>query len=143
MSDVIVVGARPTGLLLAGDLAEAGVAVTVLERRSGELSNMTRALIVHARTLEQFDARGLADPLLATSAAQLSALRMFGHMDIDLARLPSRFPFLALTGQYNIEGLLQKRAAEAVRTSPTTARSSRCGRTAPLCRSTREVLTEP
>jgi 2-polyprenyl-6-methoxyphenol hydroxylase-like FAD-dependent oxidoreductase len=62
-SDVIVVGAGPTGLLLAGDLAAAGHTVTVLERRSPEVSNLTRAFGVHARTLEVLDARGLADPL--------------------------------------------------------------------------------
>src|SRR6266540_318492 len=35
-NDVLIVGAGPTGLLLAGDLATAGVAVTVLERRTAE-----------------------------------------------------------------------------------------------------------
>ena len=52
---VAVVGAGPTGLLLAGDLARAGVDVTVLERRGTE-SNLTRAFGVHARTLEHLDA---------------------------------------------------------------------------------------
>ena len=53
---VAIVGAGPTGLLLAGDLAQAGVDVTVLERRGTE-SNLTRAFGVHARTLEHLDAR--------------------------------------------------------------------------------------
>jgi flavin-dependent dehydrogenase len=52
---VAIVGARPTGLLLAGDLSHAGVDVTVLERRATE-SNLTRAFGVHARTLEHLDA---------------------------------------------------------------------------------------
>ena len=51
-TDVVVVGAGPTGLMLAGDLAEAGVRVTVLERRARE-SNVTRAFAVHARTMEE------------------------------------------------------------------------------------------
>src|SRR3954469_25119467 len=63
--DVIVVGAGPTGLLLAGDLAAAGISFTVLERRVEE-SNLTRAFAVHARTLEELDARGIADELVAT-----------------------------------------------------------------------------
>jgi 2-polyprenyl-6-methoxyphenol hydroxylase-like FAD-dependent oxidoreductase len=54
---VAIVGAGPTGLLLAGDLAHAGVDVTVLERRGTE-SNLTRAFGVHARTLEHLDAPG-------------------------------------------------------------------------------------
>ncbi len=55
-ADVVVVGAGPTGLMLAGDLAEAGVAVTVLERRADE-SNVTRAFAVHARTMEELEIR--------------------------------------------------------------------------------------
>jgi 2-polyprenyl-6-methoxyphenol hydroxylase-like FAD-dependent oxidoreductase len=61
--DVVVVGAGPTGLLLAGDLARAGVSCVVLERHA-ERSNLTRAFAVHARTLELLDARGLADELV-------------------------------------------------------------------------------
>ena len=62
-SDVIVVGAGPTGLMLACELALAGVRCRVLDRRAGQ-SNMTRAFAVHARTLELLDARGLADELV-------------------------------------------------------------------------------
>ena len=58
--DVAVAGAGPTGLLLAGDLARAGVSCAVLERHP-ERSSLTRAFAVHARTLEQLDARGVAD----------------------------------------------------------------------------------
>jgi 2-polyprenyl-6-methoxyphenol hydroxylase-like FAD-dependent oxidoreductase len=113
MSDVIVVGAGPTGLLLAGDLAEAGVAVTVLERRGDEVANISRAMGVHARTMELLDTRGLADDLLATGAARISDLRLFGRVKIDLSRLPSRFPYLLITAQYNVERLLLARAVEA------------------------------
>ena len=56
VTEVVVVGAGPTGLMLAGDLARAGVGCTVLERRA-EVSNLTRAFAVHARTLELLDAR--------------------------------------------------------------------------------------
>ncbi len=112
MTDVIVVGAGPTGLLLAGDLAEAGVAVTVLERRDGRVSNLSRAFGVHARTLEELDARGLADDLLPTGAA-LDRLRLFDRVEVDLGRLDSRFPFLLITPQYNVENLLRDRALKA------------------------------
>lgn len=94
-SDVVIVGAGPTGLLLAGDLATAGIRVTVLEKRGRE-SNLTRAFAVHARTLEQLDARGLAEELIATGST-LSSLRLFGRLRVDLSRLPSRFPFLLIT----------------------------------------------
>ncbi|MFB4269702.1 FAD-dependent monooxygenase [Nonomuraea sp. GTA35] len=112
MSEVIVVGAGPTGLLLAGDLAEAGVAVTVLERRDGTVSNLSRAFGVHARTLEQLDARGLADRLVAMGAV-LRRVRLFERVEVDLGELPSRFPFLLITPQYNVERLLLERALAA------------------------------
>jgi 2-polyprenyl-6-methoxyphenol hydroxylase-like FAD-dependent oxidoreductase len=56
MPSVVVVGAGPTGLALAGELAHAGVRCRVLERRDTE-SNLTRAFGVHARTLEMLDMR--------------------------------------------------------------------------------------
>jgi 2-polyprenyl-6-methoxyphenol hydroxylase-like FAD-dependent oxidoreductase len=112
MAEVIVVGAGPTGLVLAGDLAEAGVDVTVLERRDGTISNLSRAFGVHARTLEQLDARGLADQLVPTGAA-LDGVRLFDRVRVDLSTLPSRFPFLLITPQYQVEELLLARARKA------------------------------
>ncbi|MEV5919180.1 FAD-dependent monooxygenase [Streptomyces pseudogriseolus] len=106
---VIVVGAGPAGLLLAGDLAEAGVPVTLLEKRPHKISNLSRAFGVHARTLEQLDARGLADDLLATGST-ITQLRLFRRLSLDLTTLPSRFPFLLITPQYEVERLLERRA---------------------------------
>ncbi|MEV0381539.1 FAD-dependent monooxygenase [Nonomuraea sp. NPDC050643] len=112
MAEVIVVGAGPTGLLLAGDLAEAGIPVTVLERRDDRISNLSRAFGVHARTLEQLDARGLADRLVPMGAA-LRRVRLFERVEVDLGELPSRFPYLLITPQYNVEHLLLERALKA------------------------------
>jgi 2-polyprenyl-6-methoxyphenol hydroxylase-like FAD-dependent oxidoreductase len=106
--DVLIVGAGPSGLLLAGDLAAAGVACTVLERRAEE-SNLTRAFAVHARTLELLDARGVADELVATGQ-RVDTLRLFGRVEVDLSRLPSRFPFVLITPQYETERVLEERA---------------------------------
>ena len=108
MSEVIVVGAGPTGLLLAGDLAQAGIAVTLLERRSEE-SNLTRAFAVHARTLEMLDARGLADELIATGQ-RVPELLLLRRVRVELSGLPSRFPYLVVTPQYHTERLLTERA---------------------------------
>jgi 2-polyprenyl-6-methoxyphenol hydroxylase-like FAD-dependent oxidoreductase len=108
---VAIVGAGPTGLLLAGDLAQAGVDVTVLERRGTE-SNLTRAFGVHARTLEHLDARGLADEVVA-GGAPVERLRLFDHLRLDLSILPTRFPYLLITPQYNVEKALEKRATAA------------------------------
>ncbi|MEU3554990.1 FAD-dependent monooxygenase [Streptomyces fragilis] len=109
---VVVVGAGPTGLLLAGDLAEAGVPVTLVEKRPHRVSNLSRALVVHARTLEQLDARGLADELAAIGRP-LGTLRLFGRLSLELGALPSRFPYVLVVPQYEVERLLERRAAEA------------------------------
>jgi 2-polyprenyl-6-methoxyphenol hydroxylase-like FAD-dependent oxidoreductase len=110
-TDVAIVGAGPTGLLLAGDLAAAGVAVTVLEQRTSG-SNLTRAFGVHARTLELLDARGLAEEVVATGTP-VAQLRLFDSIRVDLSRLPTRFPYLLITPQYNVERALQARAVAA------------------------------
>jgi 2-polyprenyl-6-methoxyphenol hydroxylase-like FAD-dependent oxidoreductase len=106
--DVVVVGAGPTGLLLAGDLARAGVSCVVLERHA-ERSNLTRAFAVHARTLEQLDARGVADELVATGTPE-SKLRFLGGHELRFPRLPSRFPYVLITPQYETERVLAGRA---------------------------------
>ncbi|MFD6177597.1 MULTISPECIES: FAD-dependent monooxygenase [unclassified Isoptericola] len=111
-ADVVVVGAGPTGLLLAGDLAVAGVRVTVLEKRPAGLSNLTRAFAVHARSLEALDARGLVDELLTTGRV-VRGLRVFGRVDVRLDALPGRFPFVLVTPQYEVERLLRRRAEAA------------------------------
>ncbi|MGX4692204.1 FAD-dependent monooxygenase [Streptomyces sp. JNUCC 63] len=109
---VLVVGAGPTGLLLAGDLAAAGVPVTLVEKRPHRISNLSRAFVLHARTLEQLDARDLADGLEAVGRP-LAQLRLFGGLALDLGVLPSRFKHVLVLPQYEVEEALERRAARA------------------------------
>jgi 2-polyprenyl-6-methoxyphenol hydroxylase-like FAD-dependent oxidoreductase len=109
---VIVVGAGPTGLLLAGDLATAGVPVTLVEKRPHQISNLSRAFVLHARTLEQLDARDLADGLEAVGR-RLQRLTLFGRLGIDLGALPSRFNHVLVLPQYEVEEALERRAVKA------------------------------
>jgi 2-polyprenyl-6-methoxyphenol hydroxylase-like FAD-dependent oxidoreductase len=107
-SDVIVVGAGPVGLMVAGELAGAGIRCTIVERRAEE-SNLTRAFAVHARTLELLDARGVADELVGRGQ-RVSGIQVFGRVGLDLSRLPTRFPFLLVVPQFATEQVLAERA---------------------------------
>ena len=64
MHDVVIAGCGPTGMMLAGELALAGVDVGVVERRSDQTVTGSRALGILARTIEVLDQRGLAERFL-------------------------------------------------------------------------------
>jgi 2-polyprenyl-6-methoxyphenol hydroxylase-like FAD-dependent oxidoreductase len=108
--DVVVVGAGPTGLALAGELRLAGVACRVLERRAAE-PNLTRAFAVHARTLELLDARGLADEVVRRGIQVRTVAPTPGAV-VDLSTIPSRFPMVVMVPQSGTELVLERRARE-------------------------------
>ena len=91
-TDVVIVGAGPTGLMLAGDLADrAASGVTVLERRAAtSRTSPGRSPCTPARW-SCCDARGLADELIATGAA-IRGLRLFGRLDSTWPRCRAAFP---------------------------------------------------
>jgi len=102
--DVLVVGAGPTGLTAAGDLARAGRSVTVLERWPA-VNPSSRAFATMARTLEVLDARGIADGLLA-QAHKAPGVTIFGGARIDLTHLQSPYQFAMITPQTNVDQAL-------------------------------------
>ncbi|MHC3468746.1 FAD-dependent monooxygenase [Streptomyces sp. 7R007] len=104
MEDVLIVGAGPTGLVTAAELALAGVRCRVLERRA-ERSGWSRAFGLHARTLELLDARGLAEPLVARGYRS-PEIRLDTRL-VDLHRLPTRFPYLLIIPQNETEEVLE------------------------------------
>ncbi|MGV9454795.1 FAD-dependent monooxygenase [Streptomyces sp. NPDC003635] len=109
---VIVVGCGPTGLLLAGDLAAAGVPVTLVEKRPHKISNLSRAIVVHARTLELLDARALSDEV-ESLGRRLDRMNLFTRLTVEFDTLPSRFNHILLLPQYEMERILERRAFEA------------------------------
>jgi 2-polyprenyl-6-methoxyphenol hydroxylase-like FAD-dependent oxidoreductase len=102
--DVLVVGAGPTGLTAAGDLARAGRSVAVLERWPA-VNASSRAFVTMARTLELFDARGIAEDLLA-HAHKAMGITIFGGARIDLTHLDSPYQFAMITPQTNVDRAL-------------------------------------
>ncbi|WP_319763947.1 FAD-dependent monooxygenase [Streptomyces europaeiscabiei] len=80
-TQVLVVGAGPVGLLLAGELRLGGADVVVLERRTGPLTE-SRASTLHARTMELLDQRGL---LARLGTPPRGGPGHFGGLTLDLA----------------------------------------------------------
>ena len=62
---VVIVGGGPTGLMLAAELALAGVDVAIVERRAGQDLVGSRAGGLHSRTIEVLDQRGIVDRFLS------------------------------------------------------------------------------
>ena len=109
-SDVIVVGAGPTGLMLACELAMRGIGVQVLERRA-DVPNIPRAFAVHARTLELLDSRGMAEDLLPHGLPVYEIAPAPGAV-LHLSELDSRYPMLLIAPQSGTERVLESRATQ-------------------------------
>ena len=66
-TDVLIVGGGPTGLVLALWLTRLGVRVSIVDK-TAEPGTTSRALVVHARTLELYNQLGLAEPVVDVAA---------------------------------------------------------------------------
>ena len=101
---VAIAGAGPTGLMLAGELALAGVDVAIFERRANQDLIGSRAGGLHARTIEVFDQRGIADRFL--SEGQRAQVAAFAGVTLDLSGFPTRHPYGLGLWQSHIERIL-------------------------------------
>ncbi|MFG1606653.1 FAD-dependent monooxygenase [Actinoplanes sp. NPDC049265] len=110
-TDVVISGAGPTGLFLACELALAGTAVRVLERR-GRRHEQSRALTLHPRSIEIMDLRGLADRFL--SRGRTVPGWHFAGLDrpLDFSRLDTRHGYTLFLEQVHTERILEERARE-------------------------------
>ena len=133
-AEVVVVGAGPTGLMLACELALAGVRCRVLECRA-EQSNITRAFAVHARTLELLDARGLADELVPRGVP-VRTRRADAGSDARPSEFDSRFPMVLIAPQSVTEHCSSPRAAAGRARSCAAPTWWACARTRTASRST-------
>ncbi|SBT63464.1 2-polyprenyl-6-methoxyphenol hydroxylase [Micromonospora sediminicola] len=110
-TDVLVVGAGPTGLAVAVALAGHGMTATVVDRLA-EPPVTSRAAVVHAGTLEVLDRIGVAAPLAArglhsTRFTVRDRDRVLAAVPFD--RLPSRYPYALLISQAETEVVLTDR----------------------------------
>ncbi|MUM33865.1 FAD-dependent monooxygenase, partial [Mycolicibacterium sp. CBMA 361] len=85
---VLIVGAGPTGLMLAGELALAGVDVAVLERRTDRDLVGSRAGGMTPRTLEVLDQRGIVDRFLSEGITGQNT--HYSGIFFDVSDLPTR-----------------------------------------------------
>ena len=101
---VVIAGGGPTGLMLAGELALAGVDVAVVERRPNQELSGARALGIMSRTIEVFDQRGIADRFLA--AGQIAQVTGFAVTRLDISDFPTRHNYGLGLRQKHIERIL-------------------------------------
>jgi len=102
--DVVIAGAGPTGLMLAGELALAGVDVAIVERRPTQDLVGSRAGGLLARTIEVLDQRGIADRFLAEG--QVAQVHGFAQTRLDISDFPTRHPYGLGLWQQHIERIL-------------------------------------
>jgi 2-polyprenyl-6-methoxyphenol hydroxylase-like FAD-dependent oxidoreductase len=88
---VVIAGGGPTGLMLAGELALAGVDVVIVERRPSQDLAGSRAGGLHSRTIEILDQRGIADRFL--SEGQVAQTAGFAMIRLDISDFPTRHPY--------------------------------------------------
>jgi 2-polyprenyl-6-methoxyphenol hydroxylase-like FAD-dependent oxidoreductase len=108
--DVVIAGGGPTGLMLAGELALAGVDVVVVERRPNQELHGSRAGGLQSRTIEVLDQRGIADRFLAEG--QIAQVAGFGMIRLDISDFPTRHPYGLGLWQKHIERILAGWVAE-------------------------------
>jgi 2-polyprenyl-6-methoxyphenol hydroxylase-like FAD-dependent oxidoreductase len=116
-TDVLVVGAGPTGLMLANQLARRGVRVLIIDRHAGP-SLQTRALGVQARTLEIYAQLGIVDRALelgkiGTGANLWAQGRKMARVPLgDAGKSVTPYPYILILGQDDNERIMGEKLRE-------------------------------
>ena len=101
---VVVAGCGPTGMMLAAELALAGVDVVVVERRSNQDLDGSRAGGLHSRTVELLDQRGVAERFISEGKIHLTM--PYSLVPLEFSELPSRHNYVLGLWQRHIERIL-------------------------------------
>ena len=101
---VVIAGGGPTGLMLAAELALAGVDVAIVEPRDNQDLAGSRAGGLHSRTIEVLDQRGVADRFL--SQGKVMQVAGFAFTPLDISDFPTRHNYGLALRQEPIERIL-------------------------------------
>src|SRR3712207_6712004 len=101
---VVIAGGGPTGLMLAGELALAGIDVAIVERRPSQDLTGLRAGGLHSRTIEVLDQRGIADRFL--SQGKVAQVAGFAWIPLNISDFPTRHNYGLGLWQNRIERIL-------------------------------------
>jgi len=101
---VVIAGGGPTGLMLAGELALAGIDVAIVEPRTSHELTGRRAGGLQSRTIEVLDQRGIADRFL--SEGQTAQVAGFAWIRLDISDFPTRHNYGLGLWQTHIERIL-------------------------------------
>jgi 3-(3-hydroxy-phenyl)propionate hydroxylase len=101
---VVIAGGGPTGQMLAGELALAGIDVVIVERRARQDVDGSRAGGLHSRTIEVLDQRGIAERFL--SAGHVAQVQGFAGIPLDISDFPTRHNYGLALWQSRFEPIL-------------------------------------
>jgi 2-polyprenyl-6-methoxyphenol hydroxylase-like FAD-dependent oxidoreductase len=115
MSEVLVVGAGPTGLVLAAQLRAMGVSVRLIDKQRDRVHE-SRALAIQPRTLELLDGLGLSERLVAEGQRSVELQAHLGRRLVpvrmfDVGVEDTAFPFLLFLAQSEVERILGEHLA--------------------------------
>jgi 2-polyprenyl-6-methoxyphenol hydroxylase-like FAD-dependent oxidoreductase len=112
-TQALIIGAGPTGLVMAHELARDGIACRLIDKTAHRVMQ-SRAIAIHARTLETFELMGIIDEFLA-AGQRINSVRIGGsrgeiaHIGFD--SIDSRYPFVLGVPQDQTERILDERIA--------------------------------
>jgi 2-polyprenyl-6-methoxyphenol hydroxylase-like FAD-dependent oxidoreductase len=106
--DVLIVGAGPVGLVAAHELARRGVRVRIIDKLA-QPTDESRAIALHARSLDMLDRMGVIDDLFATGVKS-NGMNMVANgktlVRVPLDSVDSAFPYTFVTAQTETERVL-------------------------------------